>query len=107
MSTIIEKRSEIPDHPLYVLTNDTFMSGWGPCGDGLIAAIEKRPARVCKTNTIILPCKTWEEAEAVKKYAQSRSDQKRVRIVINKPRLRPNVVYSLMHREEAPAWYPQ
>ncbi len=107
MSKTIEKRPEIPGFPLYVLSNDTFMSGWGPCGDGMVAAIEGRAPRVYKTNTIILPCETWEEAEAVKKYAQSRADQKRVRIVIHKPRMRPGVVYSLMLREEATAWYPK
>ena len=83
------------------------MSGWGPCGDGFQAFVEGRAPRVHKTNTIILPCETWEEAEAVKKYAEGRSDQQRVRIVINKPRMRPNVVYSLMLREEATAWYPK
>ncbi len=106
MSKTIERRSEIPNYPLYVLSNDTFMSGWGPCGDGFVAAVEGRAPRDYKTNTIILPCETLEEAEAVARYARSRSDQKRVRIVTNKPKVRSGVVYSLMLREEATAWYP-
>jgi len=106
MSKTIEKRSEIPTYPLYVLSNDTFMSGWGPCGDGMVAHIERRAPRIFKTNTIILPCETLEEAEAVAKYARSRSEQKRVRIVTNKPKVHSGVVYSLMLREEATAWYP-
>ena len=92
MSITITKRSEIPNYPLYVMCNDSFMSGWGKA-EGM-------------TNTIILPCETYAEAEHVANYADSRTDQKRVRIVTNKPRIRPGVLYSLMLKNEASAWYP-
>lgn len=89
----IYQRSEIPDAPLYVLSNDRFMSNW--------AHTETEG----KINTIILPCQSWEQADHVASYAETRHDQQRIRIVINKPRLRSGVVYSLLTPENAPAWY--
>jgi len=92
MSKTITNRSEIPDAPYYVLSNDTFMSGWG-LAEG-------------KINTIILPCVNWIEAQQVAEYAKSRTDQRYVRIVTQKPRLRLNThLYSLMLPDEATAWY--
>jgi len=91
MSQEITKRSEIPDAPYYVLSNDTFMSGWG-FAKGRI-------------NTIILPCENLREARIVEWNAHQRTDQQRVRIVRHKPRIRDGVLYSLMNREEASRWY--
>ena len=94
MSTTVYKRSEIPDAPYYVLSNDTFMSGWGPARG--------------KINTVILPCESMPQAEAVAAYARSRTDQKRVRIVSNRPRLQDSTthLYSLMVNDGSCAWYP-
>jgi hypothetical protein len=82
---------QIPTAPYYVLSNDTFMSGWGPAAD--------------KINTVVLPCRSYEEAEAVVKYAKSRTDQQRVRIVGNKPQLRHGVLYSVVVNRNYSAWY--
>lgn len=71
----------IPDAPYYVLSNDPFMSGWGPTTG--------------KTNTVVVPCQSYEQAERVVAYVESRRDQKRIRIVGNKPRNRAHVIYSL------------
>lgn len=92
MSTNVTAQSEIPDAPYYVLSNDTFMSGWGLAKG--------------KTNTLIFPCETREEAETVRENALYRTDQKRVRVLVRKPQLRTSrVYYSLTDREEAEAWY--
>lgn len=91
MSHTVTSRTEIPDAPFYVLSNDSFMSGWGQA--------ER------KTNTIILPCESYEEAETVQATAQDRGDQKNVRIVGNKPRLRPGVLYSLLVKATSPRWF--
>jgi len=91
MSETIERRSDIPDAPCYVLANDAFMSGWGRA-EGM-------------TNTVVLPCADYAEALRVAEYAESRSEMQRVRIVIHKPRLRRGVLYSLLTREDAGAWF--
>jgi hypothetical protein len=84
--------SSIPDAPYYVLSNDSFMSGWG-CANG-------------KINTIILTCADMTEAQDVAAYAQSRGDQKYVRIVNNKPKLRLKThFYSLHDRYDYGRWY--
>src|ERR1700687_2166219 len=92
VSHTINSQSEIPDAYAYVLTNDNFFSGWGPARDLI--------------NTIILPCESWEEAEQVAAYAESRPEQRRVRITAKKPVLRPGHLYSLLVRSEASAWFP-
>jgi len=74
--------AELPSADYYVLSNDTFMSGWGPAEH--------------KTNVCVVPCRDYPTAQRVAEYARSRSDQKRVRIVANKPRPRRNVCYSLV-----------
>ncbi|MFO7902321.1 MAG: hypothetical protein R6U98_06665 [Pirellulaceae bacterium] len=91
MSNTITERREIPDAPYYVMSNDSFMSGWGPAKG--------------RINTIILPCESLREARIVEWNAGQRTDQQRVRIARNKPRLRDGVLYSLMDKEEASRWY--
>jgi hypothetical protein len=76
---------EIPAAPYYVTSQDTFMSGWGPC-EG-------------KKNICIVPCPDSQTANRVASYVRSRSDQVSVRVVGSKPRNRPGVMYSLL-----PAW---
>jgi len=94
MSRLITSAIEIPDAPCYVLSNDRFMSGWGYSKG--------------KINTLIFPCESWEEAQHVKDYAESRTDQNRVRVVYDKPRLKNDThTYSLATREWATAWYPR
>jgi len=85
-------RSDIPDSPWYVLCNDSFMSGWGYARD--------------KINTIILPCESYNEAKLVVEYAESRGDQKYIRMVINKPRLNHRTHwYSLHGKHDYGRWY--
>jgi hypothetical protein len=89
---LITSQREIPKARFYVLSNDTFMSGWG-MSEGRI-------------NTCILPCRDMAEAERVAAYARSRTDTTRVRIAGSKPRLTLDThTYSLMSREDATAWY--
>ncbi len=90
-SPFIEYAAQIPDAPYYVLSNDTFMSGWGHARGHV--------------NTIILPAYSLVEAEVIAQNARSRTDQTRVRIVGNKPRMRRGVAYSLLTRETADRWY--
>ena len=71
MATTITDQDQIPDAPWYVLSTDTFMSGWGHA-EGL-------------TNRIILPCESRDEAEDVAEYAQSRTDTKDVVVTSVKP----------------------
>lgn len=94
MPHTINDRSEIPDAPFYVLSNDRFMSGWGPARN--------------QVNTIILPCATSEQADTVLQNCQDRPEQKNVRLVIHKPRMRDSVLYSLLTEtgeHSAPLWY--
>lgn len=91
MSHTITSRSAIPNAPFYVLCNDKFMSGWGEACHA--------------TNTIILPCASLEQAEVVERNAMDRPEQKNVRLVSNKPRLRPGVVYSLLLDDGHCYWY--
>lgn len=82
----------IPLAPYYVLSNDRFMSGWGPASS--------------KVNTLVLPCRSFEDAEAVARYARSRPEQSRVRIVVHKPTLRRGILYSVvLSRDDYSAWY--
>ena len=71
----------IPKAKWYVLSNDSFMSNWGHA-TGLI-------------NTCVVPCDTLEEAEAVERYARSRSDQRYIRIAAH-VRAKSGVLYSLV-----------
>ena len=92
MATHITSHKEIPNAPWYVCCNDSFMSGWGHAR-GL-------------TNTLILPCFSYAEALAVAEYAESRSEQKYVRINMHKPRLNNDThYYQVMERKDSSAWY--
>lgn len=65
---------DIPDAPIYVLSNDSFMSYWGESAG--------------KINTCVVPCASLEEANDVIRYIESRSDQKYIRLTQNKPQPR-------------------
>src|SRR5512138_1255677 len=91
MSETITSQSQIPDAPYYVLANDSFLSNWGTAAG--------------KTNTVILPCKSYDEAEIVAANAKARSEMRRVRIAYLKPKLSSHIIYSLMDRETAGRWY--
>lgn len=86
MSKYYDSKTEtfksIPDAPCYVLSNDTFMSDWGPAKG--------------KINTCIVPCNDMSIAMAVETYIETRSDQNRIRIVENKPKTKAHVLYSLV-----------
>jgi len=88
-SGIVDSARDIPKAPYYVLSNDSYFSGWG-WAEG-------------KTNTVILPCQSWDEAMIVQDNAQRRPEQKYVRVVTHKPRLREHVLYSILD-ESATAW---
>ena len=73
----------MPVAPFYVLSNDRFFSDWDRVNPGL-------------TNTPVVPCDTYQEALSVVAYVESRRDQKRIRIVSDKPRRRPGRVLNLV-----------
>lgn len=87
----IEYTNAIPDAPYYVVTEDSFMSGWGPARG--------------KVNVIVLPCDNYAEALIVEQNALNRRDQKRVRINTTKPRARRHWLISLHTRDDYDAWY--
>ena len=91
MSHTVNARKDVPNAPCYVLSNDSFMSGWGEARD--------------KTTTIILPCASYEQAQIVFDNAKARTDQKNVRIVAHKPRFRSGVLYSLLTIDTSSAWF--
>jgi len=65
---------EIPAVPVYVCSNDSFMSGWGHARG--------------RINVCVVPCASADEAKKVVEYIESRSDQKRVRVCYTKPQPR-------------------
>jgi len=65
---------------IYVTMTDRFMSGWGKA-EG-------------KTNKLIIVCDTWEQAEAIERNANKRTEMKYVNICTNKPRYGSKVVES-------------
>lgn len=74
----------IPKAPWYVLSNDLYMSKFGP------------PRQNNQINVCVVPCDTYKQAESVERYVRTRSDQKRIRIVYNPPRSNPGRMYSLV-----------
>ena len=71
---------------LYVRMTDKFMSGWGAAQNA--------------TNVLVIACDTAEQAYAIKKAAEDRSEMRRVSVSLTKPRNRPGVVLSLRHVSE-------
>ena len=61
--------------PYYVVSEDTFMSGWGKASS--------------LRNILIFPCDSYEMAETVEDNARNRTDTINVRIVTTKPRYFP------------------
>jgi hypothetical protein len=93
MAITITDQEQIPDAPWYVLSTDTFMSGWGPA-KGLV-------------NRLILPCESEAEAEDVAEYARSRTDTKNVEILNQKPYLgwTDPYLWQVMDPDDSSAWY--
>lgn len=84
----------IPKAPYYVTTTDTFMSGWGNAE--------------AKTNKLIIPTSSYEEAEIVADNARQRSDQKNINIVQNKPSYNLNNYYvQVKTKESFEPWFKQ
>jgi hypothetical protein len=71
----------IPTAACYVLARDPFMSGWGGAEH--------------KTNTIVVPCESYEQADRVVRFIEDRGDMKNIRVVGNMPASRAHVLYSL------------
>jgi hypothetical protein len=72
----------IPDAPLYVLSNDTFMSGWGPARE--------------RINVCVVPVASDEEAKLVEAYMESRDDQRYIRRAHSRPRARGRLLSLLL-----------
>ena len=76
----------------YVTMTDKFMSGWGLAED--------------RINKLVLECDSPEEAERVKKYAQSRGEMKHVSIATKKPNYPMGKYYTqYLTKEDYPTWY--
>ena len=80
---------DIPSAPFYVLSIDTYMSGWGLC-EG-------------KTNVCVVPCDDMATAERVRKFIYPRKEQRGIRIVKGDYNfdqksnvLDPEILYSLV-----------
>lgn len=89
----------IPEAPYYVLSNDSFMSGWGKAADRVKRSPMAPGLTLCTRqrtiNTCVVPCTSLVMAIAVEAYVQTRTEQKYVRIVGNRPRSKAHVIYSL------------
>ena len=70
------------DAPFYVVSTDRFMSGWGHA--------------TRKINKCVVPCETMEQAESVKRYVESRSEQEDIQILDEKPAPEKDVLYSVV-----------
>ena len=71
---------------LYVAMHDRFMSGWGMAKG--------------KRNTFVVECDTLEQATAVVKAAEDRSEMSRVRMVRALPRSTSGTLVSRRHFSE-------
>jgi len=76
----LETDCAIPKAPFYVISTDSFMSGWGPASN--------------KKNICVVPCPNRETAEIVLRYVKSRSDQKNAKITTYRPGEGPKVLLS-------------
>ena len=75
---------QMPAAPLYVVSNDAFMSELGKmAGKG-------------KKNVCVVPVYSQQEANAVYNYVETRSEQKYLRLNCNPPRDRDGVLYALL-----------
>lgn len=95
MSVNVTKSEEIPDAAYYVLAIDRFMSGWGESSG--------------KDNVIILPCDTANEAYAVQRALEERSEMVSISarpygFMENSLNL-DRYYYSLFDPKNASAWY--
>lgn len=92
MTTLTSKR-ELPNHGCFVLSNDSFMSGWRCIGG--------------RINTVILHCDSIDEAKIVANNAANRSDQKHIRTYFyRKPRLNFQThLYSYHTKDDYGSWY--
>lgn len=90
MSEIVRNTRDIPYYPWYVLSNDTFMSGWGEAED--------------KINTCVFLAETFEETKKIVNNLRERSEMKYIRTTRNKPRNKQNVLYSVFDHG-IPAFY--
>ena len=92
MNDQVTVRSQISDAPFYVLCNDSFMSGCGHAAGEI--------------NTLIFPCESHDQALIVEQNARNRSDMRYVRVVANKPRLKPlGYLYQVKTPDTYPNWY--
>lgn len=91
MSEQVIYQDAIPSAPFYVVTEDSFMSGWGMAQG--------------KTNVLVFPCASYSEARIVADNARARSDQKRVRINATKPRRRSHWLLQVKDRDDYGSWY--
>lgn len=86
------QNKKIENKPWYVVTHDTFLSGWGKASN--------------KSNVLVFGCDSLEEAEVVAENAKNRSDQKNVRINSQKPHF-DKQSYFVQYKDKSiyPKWY--
>ena len=76
--TVADSPRDIPEAAYYVAMTDKFMSGWGHAAG--------------KTNRHVIPCDTYDEAQAITENAMGRSEMVRVTISTNRPRAKDGVL---------------
>jgi len=85
-------RREKEGEMYYVTMTDKFMSGWGMAKG--------------RINKLIFPCDTYDEAEKLAGYAESRSDQEDINIRTTKPYYDERRYYAQVKtKAEYPTWY--
>ena len=88
---------DVPDAPFYVVTRDTFLSGWGGAKG--------------RANVVVVPCETQGVADTVKAYVLSRSDMSSVSVVDRfdlaayVQGFDPAPKLSVINRTTGPRWY--
>lgn len=85
--------AEVPEAPYYVTCVDRALSGWGPA-EG-------------RENVCVFPCADEREARTVARSASTRGEMERVRVTRDHTTYtdRPDVLVSVLDRDEAPRWY--
>ena len=76
--TVADSPRDIPEAAYYVPMTDKFMSGWGHAAG--------------KTNRHVIPCDTYDEAQAITENAMGRSEMVRVTISTTRPRAKDGVL---------------